>query len=200
MPDNSALNLPARVRYGDEVVSTLRERARASSFAPDLREELAIARELLTDSIEAYDHAVQEAIAKGLDLHRVKIAAGGVVAIALERIERMAYTQSRISSAKFMAMPDVSQLIDGVIGTIDTELAQHAGQLRMTGLDPKMFMDTVAEKLRAMQQAGAPAMAQFGPSGRNAVEEANAEARQMDDTVPECSIEVASDADDADAA
>jgi hypothetical protein len=184
------LEISPRVRYGEQAVSSLRERARLQSYAPDLREELAILRELLNDAIGAYDHAVDEATTKGLDIHRVKNAAGGLVAMAIDRIERVAATQCRITSAKFMAMPDVHMLIEGMIGTIDSELAQHAGQLRMTGMDPTEFMNNVAEKLRRMQQATAgAAMATFGPSGQSTLD-ANEEAAFMDDTVPECHIKV----------
>lgn len=189
-------DLPARVRYGGEVVNSLRARARAQAAAPDLRDELAILRELLNDSIDAYDHAVEEAIKGKLDLHRVKIAAGGLVAMAIDRIERVAYTQSRISSSKFMAMPDVNALIESFVGTVDTQLAQHAGTLRMAGLDPDALMVDLAGKLRDLQaaQAGA-AMAEYGPHGYTSLAEAraaaNEEAAAMDNTVPECVVSLA---------
>lgn len=189
-------DLPARVRYGGEVVNSLRARARAQAAAPDLRDELAILRELLNDSIDAYDHAVEEAIKGKLDLHRVKIAAGGLVAMAIDRIERVAYTQSRISSSKFMAMPDVNALIESFVGTVDTQLAQHTGTLRMAGLDPDALMVDLAGKLRDLQvaQAGA-AMAEYGPHGYTSLAEAraaaNEEAAAMDNTVPECVVSLA---------
>lgn len=187
--------LPARVRYGEEVVSTLRARARASAGPPDLREELAILRELLNDAIEAYDSAVQQAEAKNLDVSRVKIAAGGLVAMAIERIERLAYTQSRILTSKYMALPDVSALIEQMVGTVDTALAQRAGNLRMAGLDPQAFMQDLAAQLRELQasQAGA-AMTTAGPHGYTSLAEAraaaNAEAAAMDATVPECTVSI----------
>lgn len=195
------LPLPPRVRYGGEVVSSLRARAKAQASSPDLREELAILRELLNDSVDAYDHAVEEAIKGKLDVHRVKIAAGGLVAMAIERIERVAYTQSRISSSKFLAMPDVNALIDTFVGTVDTELAQHAGMLRMAGLDPEKLMLQLSDKLRDLQaaQAGA-AMAEYGPHGYTSLAEAraaaNEEAAAMDDTVPECVIIATPDIDE----
>ena len=192
-PINPDVQLPARVRYGDEAVNSLRARARAQAAAPDLREELAILRELLNDAIDSYDQAVIEAEAKGLDIHRVRLAAGGLVAMAIERIEKVAYTQSRIASSKYMALPDVNALIEQFVGTVDTELAQRAGNLRMAGLDPQEFMADLAAKLRELQASSTgAAMATFGPHGYSTIAEAraaaNAEAAMMDDTVPECTI------------
>ena len=186
--------LPARVRYGGEVVNSLRARARSQASSPDLRDELALLRELLNDAVDAYDHAVEEAEVRKLDMHRVKMAAGGLVAMAIERIEKVAYTQSRISSSKFLAMPDVNALISQFVGTVDTELASHAGVLRMAGLDPDALMQNLAGKLRELQSAtNGVAMAEYGPHGYPTIADAkaaaNAEAAMMDDTVPECAIQ-----------
>lgn len=190
--DSTGVTVPPRVRYGGDVVNSLRARAKLQASAPDLREELAILRELLNDAIGAYDHAVEEAAAKNMDPYRVKIAAGGIVAMAIERIERVALSQSRISSSKFMAMPDVNALIEQFVGTVDSELAVNAGHLRMAGLDPDEFMNGLAAKLRDLQAASQPVMATAGPHGYSTLAEAraaaNAEAAMMDDTVPECAI------------
>lgn len=194
--------LPARVRYGQEVTSGLRARARIQASPPDLREELSMLRELLNDAVEAYDVTVEEAQRLGADIHRVKIAAGALVAMAIERIERVAFTQSRISSAKFMAVPDVNILIEQFVGTVDSELALRAGNLRMAGFDPQQFMQNIAGKLRELQaaQSGA-AMASYGPHGYATLAEAraaaDAEAAMMDDTVPNCVIEALNARDDA---
>jgi hypothetical protein len=189
----STVNLPARVRYGEEVVGSLRSRARSLAGPADLTDELSLLRVLLDDAVEAYDNAVAEAQAKNLDVSRVRLAAGGLVAMAIERLERVAYTQSRISSAKFVSMPDVNALIEQFVGTVDTALAQHAGNLRMAGVDPAHFMQQLAGQLREVQAAQLGAvMTPTGPHGYASLAEARAaaqaEADAMDNTVPECTV------------
>lgn len=180
--------LTTRIRYGARAATSLRVRARELAAAPDLREELALQRALLEDALEAYDFAVQES--QGLDQGRqirARVTAGGLVALAIERIEQTALAQLKVASARVMLMPDVSELIETLIGTVDLELATRATNLRMAGLDPAEFMDALAGKIRAASRVVPElAMAETGPSGyAEAQEAANAEAADMDDTVPE---------------
>lgn len=190
---------PARVRYGVPVVSSLKARAAVLANSPDLRAELACMRVLAEDAVDAYDTAVQDAMSAGVpptQLQRIKLSAGSIVSMALERVRDMAVAQAKISSSQFIAIPDLAELCQQLVGIVDAELSTRAGDLRMIGLDPSEFMGVVAERLREATASIDEAMCDHGPAGNagygndivNATrvrELVNDEAARMDDTIPE---------------
>lgn len=180
-----------RVRYGSSLVSSLRARARLQSSAPDLRDELALSRALLEDAIDAYDAAIDEAMRKGVDnamLARVKLVSGDLVAHATERVRDMALAQSKVTSTKYIAIPDVGALLETCVGAVDAELVTRANDLRMIGIEPEELMERISARVREVSLVTGAAsdpsqlMAEFGPEAQARI---NEEAELMDSTVPE---------------
>lgn len=168
----------------------LRDRCKdLSAKRVSLLDELAMMRAMAVDAVEAYEMSM-DAIenvtppVNAMKRSTVAMAASRLVMEAMNQVRDMAVAAHRCMQVDAMDPISMQALIYQVAKTIDSQLEGYAPQLIAAGLDPRQLMDDVALALEDITMPEVPEQAMLLP-------DADAEARAMDDTIPEQQQDVA---------